>query len=304
MRAFQAAGFQQRSLETKWGKMVYSVPDASFYPPNVSEAIPLVFLHSLGGGSSAYEWSKVYPTFASNYNVIAPDLIGWGDSAHPVKKYSAEDYLEIIKLLLENVAKKPAWVVASSLTAGLVIRLAISEPQLFRGLFLVSPSGYRDFSEDYQEEFASQLINLPGLDRLIYAVGAGNEWAVRNFLEQFLFADTSRLSEEVVEAYLTSALKPNAEYAALASLKGDICFDLAQYMGDLNTPTSLVWGSQSRFSRPEKGKRLANLNQGAIAQFHIVPGTGVLPHLETPAVVSGLLASTIIRSSREESGRN
>lgn len=297
MRAFQPAGFQQRKLETKWGKMVYSVPDTSFYPQSVSEATPLVFLHSLGGGSSAYEWSKVYPSFASNYQVIAPDLIGWGDSAHPVKKYSPEDYLEIIKNLLERVAKKPAWVVASSLTAALVIRLAIAEPQLFRGLFLVSPSGYRDFSEDYQEEFASQLINLPGLDRLIYAVGAGNEWAVRNFLEQFLFADTSRLSEEVVEAYLASALKPNAEYAALASLKGDICFDLAKYMEELQTPTTLVWGSQSRFSRPEKGRRLAKLNQGAIAQFQIVPGTGVLPHLETPAVVTGLLACDIVRDT-------
>ncbi len=297
MRKFQPAGFQQRSLDTKWGKMVYSMPDASFYSPSVSDAMPLVFLHSLGGGSSAYEWSKVYPSFASNYNVIAPDLIGWGDSAHPAKTYSPEDYLEIIKNLLENVAKKPAWVVASSLTAALAIRLAIAEPQLFRGLFLVSPSGYRDFSEDYQEEFTSQLINLPGLDRLIYAVGAGNEWAVRNFLEQFLFADTSRLSEEVVEAYLASALKPNAEYAALASLKGDICFDLAQYMGDLQTPTSLVWGSQSRFSRPEKGKRLASLNPSAIAQFHIVPATGVLPHLETPAVVTGRLACDIVKDT-------
>ena len=290
MRQYQPAGFQQRSLETPFGQMVYSVPDSAFYPQAVSEPTPLVFLHSLGGGSSAYEWSKVYPGFASTHRVIAPDLIGWGDSAHPKIRYYPQDYLAIIQTLLENVAVTPAWVVASSLTAGLTIRLATQQPQLFRGLFLVSPSGYRDFSEDYRQETSSQLIRLPGFDQLIYTVGAANEWAVRNFLEQFLFADASRLTDEIVAAYLASAVKPNAEYSALASLRGDLCFDLAQYMEQLQTPTVFVWGSKSRFSRPQQGRRLANLNPGAIAAFKVIPGTGVLPHLETPAPVTGLLS--------------
>jgi len=291
MRQYQPVGFQQRSLTTNLGQMVYSVPDPSFYPPANSEAVSLVFLHSLGGGSSAYEWSKVYPSFAATHQVIAPDLMGWGDSAHPKIRYEPADYLNLIKLLLKQVAASPAWVVASSLTAALTIRLAIEEPQLFQGLFLVSPSGYRDFREDYRQQTSSQLVSLPGLDRLIYAVGAANEWAVRNFLEQFLFADSSRLSQEIVSAYLASALKPNAEYAALASLSGDLCFDLAEYMGQLTVPTILVWGSQSRFSRPQQGKRLADLNPNVIKGFHIVSRTGVLPHLENPAIVTGLLSS-------------
>jgi predicted alpha/beta superfamily hydrolase len=36
-------------------------------------------------------------------------------------------------------------VIASSLTAGFTIRLAIAEPDLFQSLFLVSPSGFDDF---------------------------------------------------------------------------------------------------------------------------------------------------------------
>ncbi len=290
MRQYQPVGFQQHSLDTTLGQMVYSVPDLSFYPPAISQLDPLIFLHSLGGGSSAYEWSKVYPSFAATHRVIAPDLIGWGDSAHPKIRYAVEDYLKLIKHLLEKVAMSPAWVVASSLTAALTIRLAIAQPQLFQGLFLVSPSGYRDFSEDYRQQTSSQLVSLPGLDRVIYAVGAANEWAVRNFLEQFLFADSSRLNQEIVSAYLTSALRPNAEYSALASLRGDICFDLAKYMKQLTIPTVFVWGLQSRFSRPQQGKRLANLNPETIKGFHIISGTGVLPHLENPASVTGLLS--------------
>lgn len=290
MRQYQPVGFQQRHLSTKFGQMVYSVPDFSFYPQVNSQPTPLVFLHSLGGGSSAYEWSKVYPSFATTHQVIAPDLIGWGDSSHPRKTYEPQDYFDIVELLLKRVAVSPAWVVASSLTAGLMIRLAIQKPHLFQGLFLVSPSGYRDFQEDYQEQLSSQLVSLPGLDKLIYALGAANEWAVQNFLEQFLFADASRLNQEIISAYLASALKPNAEYAALASLRGDLCFDLSQYMEQLQTPTVFLWGAQSRFSRSQQGKRLAQLNPNVIRGFHVVSRTGVLPHLENPAPVISLLS--------------
>jgi len=110
-----------------------------------------------------------------------------------------------------------------------------------------------------------------------------------------LFANPSRLNEEIVSAYLASAVKPDAEYAALASLRGDICFDLAEYMPALNTPTILLWGAQSRFSRSLQGKRLADLNPNLIKGFHVIPQTGVLPHLENPPVVTSLLSYYTLR---------
>jgi len=290
MLNFQPPGFKQCTLETNLGQMVYSIPDSDFWQiSSEAKSSPLVFLHSLGGGSSAYEWSKVYPAFAPTHQVIAPDLIGWGDSAHPMREYQPQDYLDLIQTLLTQVAVEPAWVIASSLTAGLTIRLAIQQPQLFQGLFLVCPSGYRDFGADYGKELVSQFVRIPGLDRIIYGLGAANELAVRNFLEQFLFAKTSRLNDEIVAAYLASAVKPNAEYAALSSLRGDICFDLSEYMPQLQVPTIFVWGEQSRFSNPEQGRRLSRLNPEIIRGFHSIPGAGVLPHLEIPGIVTGLL---------------
>jgi pimeloyl-ACP methyl ester carboxylesterase len=175
----------------------------------------------------------------------------------------------------------------------LVIRLATTKPHLFAGLFLVCPSGYRDFGVGYDRELTAQIIRLPLLDRAIYTLGAANELAVRNFLEQFLFGQRSRLSDEIVAAYLTSAMKPNAEYAALASLRGDICFDLATYLPQLTVPTVFVWGAQSRFGSPEKGQQLAQIAPEIIQQFHLIPDAGVLPHLEVPAIVTGLLAQSL-----------
>lgn len=290
MRSFQPTGFGQRVFKTSLGVMAYYTPIALPWRTSDSEPDfpPLVFLHSLGGGSSAYEWSKVYPAFAPNYRVIAPDLIGWGQSAHPQQTYRVEDYLTVLTEILEQL-HPPVPVVASSLTAGITVRLAIQRPDLFQRLFLVSPAGYADFGASYGRGMAAMIAGIPVIDRLIYTLGAANEFAVRNFLEQFLFADRSRLTSEIVEAYLSSATQLHAEYAALSSLRGDLCFDLALYLEQLRIKTFMVWGEKSRFGSVEAGKRLAALNPDAVRAFWAIAGAGVLPHLETPETVVALL---------------
>ncbi|MBD1999036.1 alpha/beta hydrolase [Leptolyngbya sp. FACHB-541] len=291
MLQYQPIGFGQQVIDTSLGVMAYYTPVGEPWRDSSDSANlpPLVFLHSLGGGSSAYEWSKVYPAFAATHRVIAPDLIGWGQSTHPIRDYRVEDYLTILTEFLERTNSVPATVFASSLTAAIALRLSVQRPDLFKMLFLVSPSGYSDFGANYKQGIPAQLAGTPGLDRLIYTVGAANELAVRNFLQQFLFAERSRVTEEMVAAYLASAQQLNAEYSALASLKGDLCFDLSLYMEQLKTPTVIFWGDQSRFSSLSTGLRLANLNPETVEAFCAIVGAGVLPHLELPATVIGLI---------------
>ncbi|HEY9779197.1 MAG TPA: alpha/beta hydrolase [Leptolyngbyaceae cyanobacterium] len=284
MNEFQPPGFGKQAIATSLGSMVYYTP-----VPKNEELPPLIFLHNFGGGASAYEWSKVYPAFTNNYRVLAPDLIGWGESAHPVRNYQIADYLQTIAEFIQKTCQTPVTVVASSLTAGFAIRLAIQQPDLFQKLLLVCPSGFDDFGQGAGRRLPLQLISTPLVDRLIYALGAENAVAVRNFLSQFLFALPERVSEEMVEAYLASAQQPNAEYAALAFLKGDLYFDLALYLPQLTIPTVMLWGEQAQFTSVNLGRRLAKLNPQAVQAFEAIANAGVLPHLEMPEVVIGLL---------------
>ncbi|HIK45707.1 MAG TPA: alpha/beta hydrolase [Leptolyngbyaceae cyanobacterium M65_K2018_010] len=290
MLQFQPEGFIQQGLATNLGVIAYythPAPDPSPHRPT------LVFLHSLGGGSSAFEWSKVYGAFGLTHRVIAPDLLGWGQSTHPVRTYQVSDYFYQITHLLEALGEPPTWVAATSLTAGVVIRLAIQRPDLFRGLFLVSPSGNSDFGRDYSLSLPAWLARTPGLDTWLYRLGAANEIAVRLFLAQVLLADARRLTPDMVQAYLTCTQQPNARYAALASLSGAISFDLARYLPQLRTPTVFVLGAKSNFTPPTVVRRLASLNPSAIHSIHEVPDAGVLPHLEQPDMVIDLLKHLI-----------
>jgi len=291
MLQFQPPGFGQKVINTSLGSMVYYTPIASPWTITTpKDKLPaLVFLHNFGGGDSAYEWSKVYPAFAPNYRIIAPDLIGWGQSAHPIRDYQVSDYLTILGEFISQVSEAPVTVVASSLTAALIVRLAIERPELFKALLLVCPSGFDDFGQSAGRRLPLNLIRTPFLSSLIYSLGATNDIAVRNFLVQFLFANPQLVTTEMVEAYLASAQQPQAEYAALAFLGGDLYFDLPLYIDQLTVPTVIFWGERAQFTRVDLGKRLARLNPQAVRGFEVIENTGILPHLEQPAVFIGLL---------------
>jgi pimeloyl-ACP methyl ester carboxylesterase len=292
---FVPPGFEQQSVVTTLGRVVYytSSPDRWLVTSDTSQgkaaATNLVFIHGFGGGSSAYEWSKVYPAFAAEYRIFAPDLLGWGRSEHPVRDYQVDDYINTIVEFIENTCSAAPVVIASSLTAALTIRAAIAQPKLFKSLILTTPSGLSDFGQDYRRSLFAQVVSTPVIDRAIYSLGIANSVGIRNFLEQRQFAQPNRITPEMVEAYLASAQQPNAEYAALSFVRGDLCFDLAAYMPQLTTPTAMIWGRQSAFTSPEIGKRLADLNPQAVKVFQFLDQVGLTPQLEVPAVTIALI---------------
>ncbi|WP_413173438.1 alpha/beta fold hydrolase [Anabaena azotica] len=289
MLKFHPPGFGQKVINTSLGAMIYYTQMSE--PWNIEEKLPpLLFLHNFGGGASAYEWSKVYPACANKYRILAPDLIGWGESDHPVRDYQIQDYLTTISEFIHQTCSQPVTVIASSLTAGFTIRLAISQPNLFKALFLVSPSGFDDFGQGAGRRLPLSVINTPFLDNLIYALGAENEVAVSNFLQSFLFSKPERVTQEMVEAYLTSAQQPNAKFSALAFLRGDLYFDLSLYIQQLKIPTVFFWGEEAQFTNINLGRRLASLNKDAIRAFYGIADTGILLHLEMPEVFIGLLS--------------
>jgi pimeloyl-ACP methyl ester carboxylesterase len=288
---FIPRGFGERFIKTSLGKMVYYKAQGEPWGDNASQE-KLVFLHGFGGGSSAYEWSKVYPAFAAEYQVLAPDLIGWGRSDHPARSYQAEDYIAIIIEFMEQTCHGSTTVIASALTAAFTIRAAIARPDLFKSLIVTTAAGLAEFGKDYRQSgFAqfAQSVNIPLLNQLLYGAGVANSFGIRSFLEQRQFADASRVYPEIVEAYLQSAQQHNAEYAALSFVRGDLCFDLSQSITELTVPTAIIWGKGSEFTDPDIGRRLAAMNPQAIRQFCYLDDVGFTPQLEQPAVTIGLI---------------
>lgn len=277
------------TLTTRLGTVTYRTNDLSTTAP------PLFFWHGLGGGSSAYEWSAVYPAFAADYPVFALDLPGWGASmdavqgVHGAGPYTLASYIAHLSECLGQLAAQPAVVITSSLTAAFAIQAAIAQPQYWRALVLVCPTGLSDFGQDYRQSLLAQLARQPYLDRAFYRLAVANPLGVQSFMANQQFAQPQRISPEMIATYTAVAQLPGAEVAALAFVRGDLCCDLSHSLPHLSVPTYMVWGEQAKLPPLRLGQRLAQLNPTVIRAFDVVPEVGLTPQLECPAVMVSLL---------------
>ncbi len=78
---------------------------------------PLVLVHGIGAGESAYEWRQNFDALSERFCVYALDLPGFGRSERRDINYTADLYVLALLDFLRDVVKEPACVVASSLSA-------------------------------------------------------------------------------------------------------------------------------------------------------------------------------------------
>ncbi|WKT83850.1 MULTISPECIES: alpha/beta fold hydrolase [unclassified Thermosynechococcus] len=275
---------QSRTLTTAMGEVAYVTNEFSTTP---YARPPLFFWHGFGGGSSRYEWSAVYPAFAAAYPLFALDLPGWGVSEHRDQSYTVAAYVDHLLECLGQLTAEPAVVITSSLTAAFAIQGAIAHPQRFCGLILTCPTGLSDFGQDYRQTPLAQIARQPYVDIAFYRLGVANVLSVQSFMANQQFARPSRISPEMVATYTEVAQSAGAEFAALAFVRGDLCCDLSRFLPHLTVPTYIVWGEQAKLPPVAVGQRLAQLNPEAIRAFDVMPGVGLTPQLECPAVMIG-----------------
>ena len=110
-----------------------------------------VFYRSAGSGpvvvlvhgitSTSATWANVLPYLAEHFTVIAPDLLGHGESAKPRGDYSLGAYASGIRDLLIALGHERATFVGHSLGGGVAMQLAYQFPEHCERLVLVDSGG-------------------------------------------------------------------------------------------------------------------------------------------------------------------
>ena len=100
---------------------------------------PVVLIH--GMVNSSRHWESVALRLADSYTVIAPDLIGHGDSATPRGDYSLGAHAASIRDLLAAIGIDRATIVGHSLGGGVAMQFFYQFPQRTERLVLVSSGG-------------------------------------------------------------------------------------------------------------------------------------------------------------------
>ncbi|MBJ8345041.1 alpha/beta fold hydrolase [Antrihabitans sp. YC2-6] len=100
---------------------------------------PLVLLHGIGDNSET--WLDIIPHFATKYTVIAPDMLGHGQSDKPRADYSAAAYANGLRDLLSVLGHEKVTLVGHSLGGGVAMQFAYQYPHLVDRIVIVCAGG-------------------------------------------------------------------------------------------------------------------------------------------------------------------
>jgi pimeloyl-ACP methyl ester carboxylesterase len=126
----------------------------------------LLLLHGLG--CDHHTWDPVLSRLSSHFTVIAPDLLGHGQSDKPRGDYSVAGYANGMRDLLTVLGIDKATVVGHSLGGGVAMQFAYQFPERTERLCLVAPGGLGP-----DVTLLLKALTLPGAGLAVGALAAG-----------------------------------------------------------------------------------------------------------------------------------
>jgi len=210
------------------------------------KGVPLIFVHGVTPGGSSYEWSRVYPGFAESREVLAVDLIGFGESERPPRVLTADDHARGISDFLRAACHgRQAVVVASGLSAGFCLLMASQHPELTRQLILFLPDAVlQNPGKSVRRPFAP-VRKLPFLRQFVYRNCFARKPFLRTWLAKNAFENPEDADEDVVNAYAAFAQQSGAEHAIHGLLAGTYDLDLAGRLPSVQQPVTFLLSSKA-----------------------------------------------------------
>jgi len=242
---------------------------------------PVVLIH--GMVNSSHHWREVALRLADRYTVIAPDLIGHGDSATPRGDYSLGAHAAVIRDLLTAIGVGSATVVGHSLGGGVAMQFFWQFPQRVERLVLVSSGGLgREVSP------LLRSAALPGASAALRVVAGRSSLAALGRVAAALDARGSRRGVYVraIVRALRPLERPGSREAFLQTLRSVIdlkgqhvsAVDRLYLLGPV--PTLIVWGALDNTIPVQHGR--AAHQAIPHSRFETLPRAAHFPHLENP----------------------
>jgi pimeloyl-ACP methyl ester carboxylesterase len=225
----------------------------------------------------------VIEPLAERYTVVAPDLLGHGESAKPRGDYSLGAYASGIRDLLAAIGHDRATVVGHSLGGGVAMQMAYQFPERVDRLVLVSSGGLgREVHLLLRaaalpgSEFVLPLLASPGLIGRMSGVGS--------FLGRLGLQAGADLDE--MWRGFSSLADPGARAAFLHTLRTildpggqRVSATDRLYLAE-EMPSLIVWGERDPIIPSTHGVQASEIMPGS--RLVTFPDAGHFPHRQDP----------------------
>ena len=248
---------------------------------------PLVLIHSLNAAASSFEMHPLFDYYRSRRPVFALDLPGFGFSERSRRVYRPLLYRDAILDMLATQVGEPADVVALSLGCEFAARAAVSQPERFNSLALISPTGLNRPGSGKSSQRASfdgrsdQIHDF--LSRQLWSRALFDLVATRRSIQFFLQRSfMGAIAPGLVDYAYATAHQPGAQYAPLYFLSGKLFTPAVRttVYEIIKVPTLVIY-DRDGFTRFDMLSDLQSKNI-KVRSVRISPTLG-LPQFEKPA---------------------
>jgi pimeloyl-ACP methyl ester carboxylesterase len=265
----------------------------------------VLLIHGIAGSSQT--WEQVMPLLARDYAVVAPDLVGHGESAKPPGDYSLGAQASSLRDLLSVLGIERVTVVGQSFGGGVAMQLAYQHPENCERLVLVGSGGL-----GREVNWLLRLLAFPGVEYALpilfpsFVRDRGND--VVRFLNRAGFRNARAV--EIWRAY-TSLAESENQKAFVRTLRGvvDPGGQSVSAMDRLylaaRMPTLIIWGDRDNIIPVSHAYAAHVAIPGS--RLEIIEGAGHFPHVEEPfrfvEILSEFLQTTPSSSITAEARR-
>jgi pimeloyl-ACP methyl ester carboxylesterase len=257
----------------------------------------LLLIHGMAGSSAT--WREVIPALSKKYRVLAPDLLGHGESTKPRGDYSLGAFAASLRDLLDELEIDRATIVGQSLGGGVAMQFTYQHRDYCRRLALISSGG---LGPDLN--WILRILSAPGAELVLPVVAQRAVLNVGNKLGSWLTSAgiQSPRGSEMWSAY-SSLADPQTRQAFLRTLRSVVDYrgQAVSALGKIHVshglPTLLIWGEQDRIIPVAHGYAAHEAVPGS--RLEVLADVGHFPHVEAPAAVVDILDDFIATTGQD-----
>jgi len=258
----QAEAFSRRKQFVDVGKWTVATIDEGQGPP-------VVLLH--GCPFHSYEWRHIIPQLSRRYRVIAPDLLGLGDT--PVRldgDYRLPKDAEMVLALLDTLGVREAFFVGHDHGAATLQLLMKRHPERVRAAVLTNAEAYDQWPSEPERPYVALMVNP--LTAPLFRLALGSSW-VQHEVFAIAHHDPARtMSDANLAAYLRASLSTPGRSARfrrffhwqLDPAHNRVTLDLVDGLRRFDKPTLIAWGRRDTNFGPQIAERLARDIPGTV----------------------------------------
>lgn len=241
-------------------KKTIKLPSATIAYIDVGSGPPLILLH--GCPFSAYEWRDIMPKLASDFRVIAPDLLGLGDT--PVRldqDYRLPTDVTMVGELMDALNIPSASFIAHDHGGATLQLMMASSPQRIDKAVMTNVEAYDQWPSKPELPYLKAIVN-PVLSPIMYQ--ALQYSAVQRRVFSIAVLNKEMLTPEVAAGYALPHVATPERWQRLRRFfawqmdeqHNKITMTALPAMRVFAKPILLVWGEQDDNFGPELARRL------------------------------------------------